>query len=64
MEKEMFRDMGSKIDVFSKYEEWEHEYKRSNSVVVCLAKLLGFSVGIVWGLMKGICELKTEEFSS
>ena len=41
----MFRDMGSKIDVFSKYEEWEHEYKRSNSVVVCLAMLLGFSVG-------------------
>ena len=45
MEKEMFRDMSSKIDVFSEYEEWEHEYKRSNSVVVCLTMLLEFSAG-------------------
>ena len=28
MEKEMFRDMGSMIDVFSNYGEWENEYKR------------------------------------
>ena len=43
MKKEMFRDMGSKINVFSEYGEWENEYKRSNSVVVCLAMFLGFS---------------------
>ena len=43
MEKEMFRDIGSKIDVFFEYEEWENEYKRSNSVVVCLAMLMRFS---------------------
>ena len=35
--------MGSKRNVFSEYEEWESEYKKSNSVVVCLAMLLGFS---------------------
>ena len=45
MKKEMFRDMGSKINVFSEYEEWKNEYKKSNSVVVCLAMLLGFSAG-------------------
>ena len=28
MEKEIFRDMGSKIDVFSEYEECENEYKK------------------------------------
>ena len=28
MEKEIFRDMGSKIDVFSEYGEWHNEYKR------------------------------------
>ena len=33
---------------FSKYGEWENEYMRGNSVVVCLAMLLGFTVGIVW----------------
>ena len=43
MEKEMFRDIGSRIDVFSTYGKWENEYKKSNSVVVCLAMLLGFS---------------------
>ena len=26
--KKMFRDMGSKIYVFSEYGEWDHEYKR------------------------------------
>ena len=39
----MFRDIGSKIDVFFEYGEWENKYKRGNSVVVCLAMLLGFS---------------------
>ena len=38
-------DMGSKIDVFSDYGEWENEHKKSNSVVVCLAMLRRFSVG-------------------
>ena len=28
VKKEMFRDMGSKIYVFSKYGEWDNEYKR------------------------------------
>ena len=28
VKKEMFRDIGSKIYVFSKYEEWDNEYKR------------------------------------
>ena len=28
MEKDMFRDMGSKIDVFFEYGEWANEYKR------------------------------------
>ena len=41
----MFRDMGSKINVFSECEEWEHKYKKSNSVIVCLAMLLAFSAG-------------------
>ena len=41
----MFRDMGSKIDVFSEHWEWENEHKKSNSVVVCLVMLLRFSVG-------------------
>ena len=45
VEKEMFRDMGNKIDVFSKYGEWENEHKMSNGVIVYLAMLLGFSVG-------------------
>ena len=39
----VFGDMGNKRNVFSEYEEWESEYKKSNSVVVCLAMLLGFS---------------------
>ena len=43
MEKEMFRNIGSKINVFSKYGEWENEYKKSNGIVVCLVMLLGFS---------------------
>ena len=38
------KDMGSKIDVFFEYGEWENEYKNSSSVVVCLA-MLGFSIG-------------------
>ena len=33
---------------FSKYGEWENEYMRGNSVVVCLAMLLGFTAEIVW----------------
>ena len=33
---------------FSEYGDWENEYMRGNSVVVCLAMLLGFTVGIVW----------------
>ena len=45
MEKEIFRDMGSKIYVSSEYGEWDNEKKRGNSVVVCLTKLLGFSAG-------------------
>ena len=49
MEKEIFRDMGSKIYVSSEYGEWDNENKRGNSVVVCLTKLLGFSAG---GCMK------------
>ena len=40
----MFRDMGSKIDAFSKYGEWKNKYK-SNGVVVCLVMLLEFSAG-------------------
>ena len=28
MKKEMFRDMGSKIYVFSEYGEWDNEYMR------------------------------------
>ena len=43
MEKETFRNIGSKINVFSKYGEWENEYKKNNGVVVCLVMLLGFS---------------------
>ena len=43
MEKEMFRDIGSKIKVFFEYGEWENEYEKSNGVVVCLAMLLRFS---------------------
>ena len=38
-------DMGSKIDVFFKYEEWQNEHKKSNGVVVCLVMLLRFSTG-------------------
>ena len=45
MEKEIFRDMGSKIYASSEYGEWDNENKRGNSVVVCLTKLLGFSAG-------------------
>ena len=41
----MFRDIGSKIDVFLEYGEWENENKKCNGVVVCLAMLLGFSTG-------------------
>ena len=41
--------MGNKIYVFLEYGEWENEYKRGNSIVVCLAKLLRFSAG---GCMK------------
>ena len=37
--------MSSKIDVFSKYAEWENEHKMSNGVIEYLAMLLGFSVG-------------------
>ena len=33
---------------FSKYGEWENEYMNGNSVVVCLAMLLGFTAEIVW----------------
>ena len=36
MEKEMFRNMGSKIDVFSEYGEWENEHKMSNGVLWCM----------------------------
>ena len=36
MEKEMFRDIGSKIDVFFEYGEWENENKMSNGVLWCL----------------------------
>ena len=43
MEKETFRNIGSKINVFSKYGEWENEYKKNNGVVVCLVMLLEFS---------------------
>ena len=35
------KDIGSKIDVFSEYREWE-EHKKSNSIVICLAILLRF----------------------
>ena len=45
MEKEMFRDIGSKIEVFFEYGEWENENERSNGVVVCLVMLLGFIAG-------------------
>ena len=41
----MFRDMGSKIDVFSEHGEWENEHKKSNGFVICLAMLLRFSAG-------------------
>ena len=36
MEKEMFRDMGSKIDVFLEYREWENEHMMSNGVLCCM----------------------------
>ena len=52
MEKEIFRDIGSKIDVFSEYGEWDNEYK-SNGVVVYLAKLLRFSTGGCMRAYKG-----------
>ena len=39
------KDMGSKMDVFFEYGEWENEHKKSNDVVVCLAMLLRFSAG-------------------
>ena len=46
MKREMcLEDMGSKIDVFSEYEEWQNEHKKSNGVIVCLVMLLRFSVG-------------------
>ena len=64
MEKEMFRDMGSKIDVFLEYREWENEYKRSNSVVVCLAMLIGFSIGGWIRAYERQLWAKAEEFSS
>ena len=41
----MFRDMGNKIDVFSKYGEWENEHKMSNGVIEYLAMLVGFPTG-------------------
>ena len=45
MEKEMFRDMGSKIDVFSEYRERENEHKMNNGIIEHLAMLLGFVAG-------------------
>ena len=51
--------MGSKMDVFFEYGEWENKHKKSNDVVVCLAMLLRFSAGgwikayelwvVIWG---------------
>ena len=56
--------MRSKIDIFSKYGEWENEYKKSNGVVVCLAMLLGFSTGGWIRAYEGNYELRAEKFSS
>ena len=39
------KDIGSKIDVFSEYREWENEHKKSNNIVICLAILLRFYAG-------------------
>ena len=33
MEKDMFRDMGSKIDTFFGYGEWENKHKMGNGVL-------------------------------
>ena len=53
------KDMGSKMDVFFEYGEWENEHKKSNGFVICLAMLLRFSAGwwikayelwvVIWG---------------
>ena len=46
MKREMcLKDIDSKINVFSKYREWENEHKKSNSIVICLAILLRFYAG-------------------
>ena len=44
VDKEMFRDMSSKIDVFFEYREWENEHKISNGVIRNLEMFLGVSV--------------------
>ena len=64
MEKKMFRDIGSKINVFSEYVEWENEYEKSNGVVGCLVMLLGFSARGWTRAYEGIYELRAKEFSS
>ena len=60
----MFRDICSEIYVFSEYGEWDNEYERSNSAVVCLAKLLGFTAGGCMRAYEDIYELRDEEFRS
>ena len=56
--------MGSKINVFSEYGEWENEYEKSNGGVVCLVMLPGFSAEGWMRAYEGIYELRAEEFSS